>query len=295
MDRYDAMRVFARIVERRSFTRAAEDLGLPRATVTEAIKAMEARLGVRLLQRTTRHVSPTLDGEAYYGRCLQLIADLEDAENAFAGTKPRGLLRVDVHGTFGGHHLVPRLPEFIAAYPDIELHLSEGDRFVDLVREGVDCVIRVGVLQDSDMIARRLGMLEEVTCASPAYCERRGVPRSLKDLAGHSMVGFRSSATGTVMPLEFRVGASLRTMMLPANMTVAGAETYTAAAVAGLGLIQAPRYRMQRYFSSGELVPLLEEFPPSPSPVSILYPRAKQLSPRLRAFIDWATAAIEVR
>jgi DNA-binding transcriptional LysR family regulator len=295
MDRYDAMRVFARIVERRSFTRAAEDLGLPRATVTEAIKALEARLGVRLLQRTTRHVSPTLDGEAYYGRCLQLIADLEDAENAFAGTKPRGLLRVDVHGTFGGHHLVPRLPEFIAAYPDIELHLSEGDRFVDLVREGVDCVIRVGVLQDSDMIARRLGMLEEVTCASPAYCERRGVPRSLKDLSGHSMVGFRSSATGTVMPLEFRVGASLRTMMLPANMTVAGAETYTAAAVAGLGLIQAPRYRMQRYFLSGELVPLLEEFPPSPSPVSILYPRAKQLSPRLRVFIDWATKALEVR
>lgn len=295
MDRYDAMRVFARIVERRSFTRAAEDLGLPRTTVTEAIKALEARLGVRLLQRTTRHVSPTLDGEAYYSRCLQLIADLEDAENAFAGTKPRGLLRVDVHGTFAGHHLMPRLAEFVAAYPDIELHLSEGDRFVDLVREGVDCVIRVGVLQDSDMIARRLGLLEEVTCASPAYCARRGVPRTLKDLSGHSMVGFRSSATGAIMPLEFRVGEALRTLVLPASITVAGAETYTAAAVAGLGLIQAPRYRMARYFSSGELMPLLEEFPPSPSPVSILYRRAKQLSPRLRVFIDWAIAAIDVR
>ncbi|MFJ5488374.1 LysR family transcriptional regulator [Hansschlegelia beijingensis] len=295
MDRYEAMRVFTRIVERRSFTRAAEDLGLPRATATEAIKALEARLGVRLLQRTTRHVSPTLDGEAFYGRCLQLIADLEDAETAFAGTKPRGMLRVEVHGTLAGHHLVPRLPEFVAAYPDIELHLSEGDRFVDPMREGVDCVVRVGVLKDSDMIARRLGMLEEVTCASPAYCARRGVPRSLKDLAGHSMVGFRSSATGTVMPLEFTVGASLRTMILPASITVAGAETYRAAALAGLGLIQAPRYRLAKYFASGELQPLLEDFPPSPSPVSILYPRAKQLSPRLRVFIDWAATVIDVR
>lgn len=295
MDRYDAMRVFTRIVERRSFTLAAKDLGLPRATATDAIKALEARLGVRLLQRTTRHVSPTLDGEAFYGRCLQLIADLEDAENAFASTKPKGLLRVDVHGTLAGHHIVPRLPEFLAAYPEIELHLSEGDRFVDLVREGIDCVIRVGTLQDSEMIARRLTLLEEVTCASPAYCERNGVPQTLKELSGHRMVGFRSSATGAILPLEFTVGALIRTVVLPASMSVAGAETYTAAALAGLGLIQAPRYRLERYFASGELTPLLEAFPPSPTPVSLLYPRAKQLSPRLRVFIDWCAKCWSAR
>ncbi|GLK80095.1 LysR family transcriptional regulator [Methylopila turkensis] len=295
MDRYDAMRVFARIVERGSFTRAAEDLGVPRATATEAIKAMEARLGVRLLQRTTRHVSPTLDGQAFYERCLRLIADLEDAEGAFAGAKPRGMLRVDVHGTLASHHLMPRLPEFVAAYPDIELHFSEGDRFVDLVREGVDCVIRVGTLQDSDMIVRRLGLLEEVTCASAAYCDRCGVPRALKELSGHRMVGFRSSAAGAILPLEFTVGGQLRTVMLRSSVTVSGAETYTAAALAGLGLIQAPRYRLERHFASRELIPLLEEHPPSPTPVSVLYPRAGQLSARLRVFIDWIADAMVFR
>src|SRR6478736_1728504 len=156
MDRFDAMRVFSRVVERRSFTLAAEDTGLPRSTVTDAVKQLEARLGVRLLQRTTRHVSPTLDGEAYYQRCLSILADIEEAEGAFAGAKPKGLLRVDVHGTLARHFVMPRLPDFLAEYPGIELYMSEGDRLVDVIREGIDCVLRVGGLQDSDMIARRI-------------------------------------------------------------------------------------------------------------------------------------------
>ncbi|MCX8281982.1 LysR family transcriptional regulator [Phyllobacterium sp. 0TCS1.6C] len=287
MDRYDAMRVFVRIVERRSFTLAAQDLGLPRATVTDAIKALEARLGARLLQRTTRHVRPTLDGEAYYGRCQRLIADLEDAEAAFSKGKPKGLLRVDVQGMLARTFVMPRLGEFFALYPDIELHMSEGDRFVDLVREGVDCVLRVGELQDSEMVARRLTVLREATCASPAYCQSRGAPQRIEDLAGHAMIGFRSSATGAIMPLEFSVEGTLRTVTLPVAMTVTGAETYFAAALAGLGIIQAPRYRLEKYFNSGELVPLLPDYPPSPSQVSLLYPRSKQLSPRLRVFMDW--------
>src|SRR5260370_27996082 len=140
MDRFDAMRVFSRVVERRSFTLAAEDLALPRSTVTDAVKQLEARLGVRLLQRTTRHVSPTLDGEAYYRRCLALIADLEDAESAFSDAKPRGLLRVDVHGTLARHFVLPALPAFLARYPALQLHIGEGDRLVHLVRDGVHCV-----------------------------------------------------------------------------------------------------------------------------------------------------------
>src|SRR5713226_698248 len=199
MDRFDAMRVFARIVERRSFTQAADDLGLPRSTVTDAVKGLEARLGVRLLERTTRQVSPTLDGEAYYRRCLSLIADLEDAEGAFGGAKPKGLLRVDVHGTLARHFVLPRLPEFLAEYPEIEIYMSEGDRLVDLIREGIDCVLRVGDLQDSDMIARRVAMLEEVTCAAPSYLDRAGIPASVDALEGHSMVGFRSSGTGGLL------------------------------------------------------------------------------------------------
>src|ERR1700735_4747981 len=185
MDRFDAMRLFTRVVERRSFTRAAEDLGLPRSTVTDVVKRLEGRLGVRLLERTTRHVAPTLDGEAYHRRCLGLIADLEDAEAAFGDAKPRGLLRVDVHGTLARHFVLPRLPAFLAQYPEIDLHIGEGDRLVDLLREGIDCVLRVGDLQDSDMVARRVATLDEITCAAPAYLERFGMPASVDALDGH--------------------------------------------------------------------------------------------------------------
>jgi DNA-binding transcriptional LysR family regulator len=184
MDRFDAMRVFTRVVERRSFTLAAEDLGLPRSTVTDAIKQLEARLGVRLLERTTRQVRPTLDGEAYHQRCLSLIADVEEAEAAFGGAKPKGRLRVDVHGTLARHFVMPRLPDFLAEYPGIELYMSEGDRLVDLIREGIDCVLRVGDLTDSDMIARRVAMLEETTCAAPGYIDRFGLPASVDALDG---------------------------------------------------------------------------------------------------------------
>ena len=172
MDRFDAMRVFARVTERRSFTLAAEDLGLPRSTVTDAVKDLERRLVVRLLQRTTRHVSATLDGEAYYQRCLSIVADIEEAEGAFAGVKPKGLLRVDVHGTLARHFVLPGLPRFLEAYPEIELHISEGDRLADLIREGIDCVLRVGEPKDSDMIVRRVAMLDEVTLASPIYLKQ---------------------------------------------------------------------------------------------------------------------------
>ncbi|MBK5961817.1 LysR family transcriptional regulator [Rhodoplanes elegans] len=293
MDRFDAMRVFTRVVERRSFSRAAEDLGLPRSSVTEAVKGLEARLGVRLLQRTTRHVGPTLDGEAYYRRCLGLLADLEDAEGAFAGATPKGLLHVGVHGGMASRILVPHLPEFLAACPGIDLQLSESDRYVDLLQEGMDCVLRVGTLIDSDLVARRLTTLPEVTCASPAYLARHGVPHGPDALDGHCMVGFRSSATGAVLPLEFLVAGERREIRLPSVVTVNGAETYAAAGRAGLGLIQAPRYRLEADIRAGALVVVLADTPPTPTPVSVLYPRAKHLSPRLRAFIDWV--AIRLR
>ena len=287
MDRFDAMRVFCRVVERRSFTLAAEDTGLPRSTVTDAIKQVEARLGVRLLQRTTRHVSPTLDGEAYYQRCLRILSDIEDAEGAFAGAKPKGVLRVDVHGTLARHFVLPNLPSFLETYPDIELQITEGDRFVDLIREGIDCVLRVGTLQDSDMIGRRVAMLEEVTLAAPAYVERFGMPAHPEKLDGHRMIGFRSSATGGLLPLEFQIDGAVREITLPATISVNAAESYFAAAKLGLGLIQVPRYHAEEALRSGELLHVLEDYPPTRTPVSMLYPRSRQLSPRVRVFIDW--------
>lgn len=287
MDRLDAMRIFSRVVERKSFTSASEDLGLPRSTVTDAVKQLEARLGVRLLQRTTRHVSSTLDGEAYYQRCISILDDIEDAEGAFAGAVPKGLLRVDVHGTLARHFVVPNLQSFCAAYPDIQLYMTEGDRLVDLVREGIDCVLRVGEPQGGDMIGRRIAMLEEITCASPDYLKRYGTPRRLDDLTNHAMVGFRSSATGGLIPLEFTVGGKVITRKLPTIVSVNAAESFIATAKEGFGLIQIPRYHAQKELEAGSLVHVLPEFPPTSTPVSLFYPPNRQLSPRVRVFIDW--------
>jgi DNA-binding transcriptional LysR family regulator len=287
MDRFETMRVFSRVLERRSFTLAAEDLGLPRSTVTDAVKQIEARLGVRLLERTTRHVAPTLDGEAYHRRCLSLLADLEDAESAFGGAKPQGLLRVDMNGTLARNFVLPNLPGFLADYPGIELYLSEGDRLVDLVREGIDCVVRVGELRDSDMVARRLTVLDEVTCAAPSYLDRFNMPESIEALDGHRMIGFHSSATGAVLPLEFTQGDTVRFVTLPVAITVNSADNYAAMVALGFGLAQLPRYRVASALAGGALVEVLPAYPPTPSPVSLLYPRSRQLSPRVRVFIDW--------
>ncbi len=287
MDSLDAMRLFARIVERRSFSMAAADLGLPRSTATEAVQHLERRLGVRLLQRTTRRVGPTLDGEAYYRRCVAIVADVEEAEAAFTGAKPRGLLRIDVYGTLARHFLVPGLPRFLAEYPDLQLHIGEGDRLVDLIAEGVDCVFRAGEPRDSAMVGRRIGMLEEVTCASPDYLKRHGVPRTLDDLAGHRMIAFISSVTKSVVPLEFTVDGAQRHVTLPMTVSVSGGETSHALAKLGLGLLQVPRYHIEPDLAAGTLVEVLPEFPPSPTPVSLLYPHSRQLSPRVRVFIDW--------
>jgi DNA-binding transcriptional LysR family regulator len=287
MDRFDAMRVFTRIVERRSFTRAADDLGLPRSSVTDAVRMLEARLGVRLLQRTTRQVSPTLDGEAYYQRCVSLIADLEDAESAFAGAKPSGLVRVDVHGTVARYFLLPGLPRFRQQYPDIRLHFSEAHQPLDMIREGLDCILRTGELSDSPLIKRRLAVLDRGTFASPDYLNRFGTPQSPDDLERHEMVGLLSSDTSEIIPLVFGSDSKTRQVRLPAMVTVTGPETNVACARMGLGLIQVPRYRVSVELANGALVEVLAGFPPSPLPIHVLYSHTRHLSPRLRAFIDW--------
>jgi len=287
MDRLDRMQLFARIVERGNFAAAASDLGLARSTVTEAIKQLEGDLGVRLLERTTRHVAPTLDGRAFYQRCLAILADVDEAENIFRDAQPRGLLRVDAHGFLTRTFLLPRLHEFLDRYPLLDLQIGQGDRLVDLVREGVDCVIRAGEVADSGLILRRLGVITEITCASPAYIEKHGVPRSPDALAGHVAVGFISSRTGHVMPLEFMVGDDVRYVTLPCRLTVNNSDTMVDLARRGFGLIQAPRYRLQPDLDEGVLVEVLADFLPPPTPLSALYPQNRQLSPRVRVFIDW--------
>lgn len=291
MDRLEQMRLFVRVVERRSFTAAAADLGLPRSTATAAIKNLESHLGARLLERTTRHVSPTLDGEDHYRRCLAILAELDEAEGALRGSQPRGLLRVDAPGLLTRTFLLPRLPAFLERYPLIELHLGQGDRLVDLVREGIDCVIRVGEPVNSGMILRHLGTIDEITVASPAYLARHGTPENPEDLDGHHMVGFVSSRTGEVLPLEFTVGGRLRRIQLPSRVTSNNSDTIADLARLGLGLIQAPRYRFAEDLAKGTLREVLAAAAPPPTPLSGLYPQNRQLAPRLRVFLEWVTDA----
>lgn len=295
MDRLDAMRLFTRIVERGSFTAAAHDIGVPRSTVTQAIKRLEDRLGVRLLQRTTRVVSTTLDGEAYYRRCIAILDDIEDAEGAFGDALPKGMLRVEVQGTLARFFLMPSLPDFFAQYPDIEISMSESDRWVDLVYEGVDCALRWGTLPDSDLIARRLGMAERLTCASPDYLARFGHPDTLDALEGHRIVGIRLLTTGAVTPLDFVMDGETRSVSMPATLSVTGPESYLLGTRLGLGLAQMPRFHVEDDLRRGSLVAVLPDLPPPSVPVSVLYPQSRQLSPRVRVFIDWLARQFSMR
>lgn len=295
MDRIDAMKLFARIVELRSFTAAADDLGLPRATATHNIQQLERRLGVRLLQRTTRSVSPTLDGQAYYERCTRLLADLEETESFLgeAAANPKGKLRVDLQPTLAMNYLVPRLGEFCQRHPQLELEIGMGDRLVDLVREGVDCVLRGGEPEVSSMVVRRVAMLPQVTCASPAYLERHGTPRNLEQFRAHRAVNFLSSATGRRMPFEFTVAGEVQAVYLKSAVSVTHSGAYLACCEQGLGLIQAPRYNLRRQLAAGTLVEVLKRHPPPAMPVSVLYPHHRQLSPRVRVFIDWVVDCLQ--
>jgi DNA-binding transcriptional LysR family regulator len=288
MDRLDAMRLFTRVVDRRSFTQAAHDLDLPRSTATQVIQQLETRLGVRLLQRTTRTVRPTLDGEAYYRRCLAILDDVADAEGAFRGAVPKGMLRIEVQGTIARHFLIPGLPDFMDRYPEIEIALSESDRWVDVVREGVDCVLRYGALPDSDLVARQVTTLDRITVAAPTYLARHGRPEAPADLASHRAVGIRLVSSGALTPFEFVEGDTPARTDIATPLSVTGTESFRDAVLLGLGVAQMPVFHIADDLAAGRLIRILADHPVPAAPVSILYPRSRQLSPRVRLFIDWA-------
>ena len=287
MDRFNAMLVFTRIVELGGFAKAADSLQMPRASVTVLIKQLEAHLGVQLLHRTTRQVSPTLDGVAYYQRCVLLLADLEEAEGLFRSSQPKGTLRVEMPAAVGRLVVLPALPEFTDRYPQIELEVGLNDRPVDLIREGVDCVIRGGLTMDDSLVARPLVQMDQVTCASPAYLLAHGVPQSLDDLGGHQVVEYFSSASGKRYGLEFQVGDQVRLPDLPKRLAVNSAEGYLAACVAGYGLVQTPHYHVAQLLREGRLQEVLSDCLPPRLALTALYPQHRQLSPRVRVFVDW--------
>ncbi|QXZ10848.1 LysR family transcriptional regulator [Comamonas sp. Y33R10-2] len=291
MDRFDALQLFTRIVELGSFTEAASVLNIPRATATHTIKALEKRLGARLLDRTTRQVVATLDGKAFYERSKRVLAELEDAETSLSTNiaNPHGLLRLDLHGVHASMIILPRIVEFRQRYPMIELAISSGDRLVDLVKEGIDCVVRAGEPRDSSLVVRKLAEMPQIICASPEYLTRYGMPTHPSELANHHGVGFFSQGHDSRYPFSVLVDGKVTNFEASGWISVSDAESYTSAALAGCGLIQVPRFRLEEHLKNGRLVQVLPEWACPELPLSVLYPFHRQLSPRVRVFIDWAS------
>ena len=289
MDRIDLFRIFARVVECASFTRAANTLEMPRSSVSAAVIELETRVGARLLHRTTRKVSPTQDGAAFYDRCLRLIADVEETEGLFRQTSvgPTGNLRIDVPGRIGRLIIAPALPEFLDRHPQLDIELRVTDRAVNLVEESVDCVLRVGPLSDSGLIARKIGDLPLINVASPAYLAQHGTPAAPDDLGTHLAVNYASPSTGRVEDWEWVENGEVRMIPVGGRVTVNSAEAYIACCLAGLGLIQIPAYDVKRHIDAGELVEVMPGYRAAPMPMTLLYPHRQHLSRRLQVFADW--------
>ncbi len=293
LDRIDLFRIFTRVVDAASFTRAADLLGLPRSSVSAAIAELEGRVGARLLHRTTRRVSPTHDGIAFYERCLRVIADVEETEGLFRqGIKPAGTLRIDVPGRIGRLIVAPALPAFLNEYPEINVTLGATDRAVDLIGEGVDCVLRVGSLADSGLIARNIGKLPLINVASPDYLTRHGTPHTVEELKIHWAVNYASPSTGRVEPWEWADCDALQTLPMRSRVTVNSAETYIACCLAGLGLIQIPAYDVRNHLNAGELVEVLPDYRAEPLPITLLYSHRQHLTRRIQVFADWLSALL---
>ena len=288
------LRIYARVATLASFTQAAEQLGLTKSRVSAAVQRLEVQLGTRLLQRTTRQVRLTSDGAQFLARCEELLADAEQLQAMFqpASSGLRGRLRIDLPNALARDLLIPRLPEFLAAHPLLEVGISTSDHRVDLVHEGFDCVLRIGPLAGTELIARPLGEMAMCNLASPAYLAAHGKPRSLADLAHHQLIHYASKLGLQGAGWEYQDGAQTRVQPMRASVVVNGTDAYQAACLAGLGLIQAPRRGAQQLLDQGRLVAVLPEFTAPPMPVSLLYPHRRQMPARVSACLNWITEVV---
>lgn len=291
MDRLQAMQVFTRVVDANSFTQAADSLNMPRATVSTTIRKLEEHLGVKLLNRSTRRLSLTPDGSSYYERCVGILAEVEETEALFQDRSrgPRGRLRIDAPPSLGRLLLIPKLCDFHERYPDIELVVGLSDRPVDMVQEAVDCVLRIGELQDSSLIAKRIGVFKSVSCAAPSYIARYGKPDTLEELGNHRAVNYFSSRTGRNIDWSFKVGNEVVDIAIEGVLSINDSDAYVMAGLAGFGMIQPPRYMVEPHLQAGKLVEILEAWSPPPMPISVVYQQSRHLSPKVRVFVDWIT------
>jgi LysR family transcriptional regulator for bpeEF and oprC len=289
MNKLQAMQVFVRVVETGAITRAADSLRMPKATATTLIQQLEAALGVKLLNRTTRSVSVTTDGAAYYPRCVAILAEVRETEESLAHrhASPQGRLRVEVPTLMARLVIVPALPGFFARYPDIDLQLGCSERRADLIEEGIDCAVWSGDLEDSTLIARRVGQLYFGTCASPSYLAAHGEPHHPDELTAHRCINHFSPRTGKIFDWVFakngaRIQASLR-----GHVALDDENSYLAAAEAGLGIAQIPAFVLKEAMERGSLELLLGDWFPEPAPLNVVYPENRHLSSKIRVFVDW--------
>jgi DNA-binding transcriptional LysR family regulator len=290
---FEALRVFVRVAELGSFTRASEQLGLSKARASIRVQELEAELGCSLLHRSTRAVQLTEDGRQFLARAEQLVKDAEELAAMFqAPSNLRGRVRIDLPTQLGREHVIPRLPAFLAAHPQLELLLSTSDRRVDVLREGFDCVVRVGKLADSALVARRLGVLPMVNLASPSYLKRFGEPKTLADLQRHWLVHYSQGLGGDSPTFEYRDGKVYSELPMRSLITVNGTDAYRAACLAGLGIIQAPRLGARSGLAAGDLVEVLSEFPCEPMPVSLVQTHASRARRPVRAVVNWLAQVI---
>ena len=289
MNKFQAMEVFVQVVDAGGFTRAADHMQLPKATVSTLIQSLEAALSIKLLHRTTRQVSVTAEGATYYEHCLRILADVRDAEEALTRTRrsPSGRLRIDAPTGLASEVIIPALPAFRALYPDIRLELGCSDRSVDLIEEGVDCAVRAGDLDDSSLIARRIGLMRYMTCASPAYLERHGRPLHPDELIHHQCVNYFGARTGRMFDWDFTRGDQRIQVSLPGVIALNDSGAYTAAGLAGLGIVQMADFLMAPLIAQGRFVPILEEWASDPLPIHVVYPQNRHLSAKLRVFVEW--------
>lgn len=290
----DTLRIFVRVAELSSFTRAAEQLGMAKGRVSDAVTRLEAGLGTRLLQRTTRSVRLSPDGEQFMARAAELLREADELQTLFqpAGSGLKGRLRIDLPNGLARDLIIPRLPEFLAAHPQLEVGISTTDRRVDLVREGFDCVLRIGALVDSDLVVRRLGELPQVNVASPDYLKRHGTPRSLADLAAHRVVHYADKLGLQGAAWDYLDKGVAKRLPMRCSVVVNGTDAYHAACLAGLGMIQAPMLGMQRHIDAGTLLQVLPKLAAPPLPVSLLYAHRRHVPLRVRAMLDWITQVV---
>jgi len=291
MDRLLAMQTFVRVVEAGTFTKAADSLAMPKPTVTRLVQTLEAHLQTKLLNRTTRRVTVTADGAAYYDRALRVLSEIDELESSMSRAKanPRGRLRIDVGASVGQLLLIPALPDFYERYPDIQIDLGVSDRPVDLIGENVDCVLRGGELTDQSLVARRIGEFHTIVCASPDYLKRHGVPKHPHELedGDHTMVSFFSHSTGRVFPFAFRKGNEQIEVQGRHKLSVNDSNANLAAGVAGLGIVRISTFMAQSHIDAGRLQPVLLDWCSESIPIHVVYPPNRHLSAKLRVFVDW--------